>query len=242
VTRCRDSAKSDSTYAVESTFRLWYDFRGGVAAITIRSVMQPTRYHGSVSERLKYDITSSQLISTTTQFRQANSRSRLLHEVLARIPTLKMKPSLILTIPEKPTTSSYSQKPVTCTPENLRDERYICKNPFFDSIDCDPIRLPCGHVIGHECFYEWIDRYPETCPYWNHLLPSVIERKADNWSASVLKLPLVGTWPGALEGIVIRYPFLIRERLELYTHSKFRYAEDREYMYMLLEISYIKTC
>jgi hypothetical protein len=69
-------------------------------------------------------------------------------------PAPIMHPLLILALPQKPAKASYPHEPVTCTPENLSDECYICKDTFFDNVGCNPIRLACGHVIGHECFYE----------------------------------------------------------------------------------------
>jgi hypothetical protein len=69
-------------------------------------------------------------------------------------PAPIMHPLLILALPQKPAKASYPHEPVTCAPENLSDECYICKDTFFDNVGCNPIRLACGHVIGHECFYE----------------------------------------------------------------------------------------
>ncbi|KAF2821039.1 hypothetical protein CC86DRAFT_411351 [Ophiobolus disseminans] len=70
----------------------------------------------------------------------------------------------------------------TLEPSNT-SECFICKEPCvpFNSNEdcCYAVRLKyCDHVIGHQCFEEWITRMPETCPYWNHHLPL---DAAGNW-------------------------------------------------------------
>ncbi|KAF2003970.1 hypothetical protein P154DRAFT_572434 [Amniculicola lignicola CBS 123094] len=53
------------------------------------------------------------------------------------------------------------------------DTCLICRE-FFDitgHYGCQPIRLHCGHVIGKECFRNWIEGRPKECPHWSHPLP-----------------------------------------------------------------------
>ena len=57
---------------------------------------------------------------------------------------------------------------------DVDDECMICKEPYSKTSDtkgCRAIRLAeCGHIVGFECFRTWIQRLPDTCPYWNHHL------------------------------------------------------------------------
>ena len=51
------------------------------------------------------------------------------------------------------------------------DVCYICREPFSID-DCSPLQIiPCGHIVGDKCLYEWMKRQPGLCPYWNHRLP-----------------------------------------------------------------------
>jgi hypothetical protein len=58
----------------------------------------------------------------------------------------------------------------------------ICRSPYAgadnddgDDGNCEAIRLThCGHIIGDRCFYSWIIRQPDICPYWSHHLPPVL--------------------------------------------------------------------
>jgi len=57
-------------------------------------------------------------------------------------------------------------------------ECFICKTPYspHDPEGCQAIQLhPCGHIIGHSCFTEWINRTPQSCPYWSHHLPPTLK-------------------------------------------------------------------
>jgi hypothetical protein len=90
-----------------------------------------------------------------------------------------------------------------------------------------------------------IDRYPEICPYWNYTLPSLPTRNEENWAASVLKIPLLMPWMGAVERMVIRYSiFDMRESLELFTASQLHHIGDyqhRENLYCQLSYLYMKN-
>lgn len=71
---------------------------------------------------------------------------------------------------------TYNHQPVpNISPD---DECFICQEPYVTKagVDegCYAIRLTaCSHVIGHKCFAEWAARMPDTCPYWNHHIPSI---------------------------------------------------------------------
>ena len=73
---------------------------------------------------------------------------------------------------------------------------FICKEPYNSEEGCRPIRLTeCGHVIGQDCFNEWINRYPETCPYWSHHLPlQSVEVKDSNLMVSALLWMCATRW------------------------------------------------
>ncbi|KAH6881538.1 hypothetical protein BKA58DRAFT_4251 [Alternaria rosae] len=67
-------------------------------------------------------------------------------------------------------------------------ECFICKTPYFpnDAEGCQAIQLhPCGHIIGRECFGEWISRAPQSCPYWSHHLPPTLKASASEDSLEV---------------------------------------------------------
>jgi hypothetical protein len=47
----------------------------------------------------------------------------------------------------------------------------FCRESYYDS-SCRAMRLShCGHTVGFECFRIWIQRQPNTCPYYSHSLP-----------------------------------------------------------------------
>jgi hypothetical protein len=51
----------------------------------------------------------------------------------------------------------------------------ICREPYkqpgSNGDGCHAIRLlECGHTIGRECFRDWLQRHPDTCPFYNHSL------------------------------------------------------------------------
>jgi hypothetical protein len=51
----------------------------------------------------------------------------------------------------------------------------ICREPYkqpgSNGDGCHAIRLSeCGHTIGRECFRDWLQRHPDTCPFYNHSL------------------------------------------------------------------------
>jgi len=67
-------------------------------------------------------------------------------------------------------------------------ECFICKTPYspHDPDGCQAIQLnPCGHIIGHSCFTEWINRAPQSCPYWSHHHPPTLKPSVGDESLEV---------------------------------------------------------
>ena len=63
----------------------------------------------------------------------------------------------------------------------------VCKDPLNTTEGCIAIRLThCNHVIGLECFMEWINRMPNTCTHWNHHIPYVSLSHAPGWNQKSL--------------------------------------------------------
>lgn len=67
---------------------------------------------------------------------------------------------------------------------NRDDVCIVCREPFTEE---RAIRLTnCSHVVGADCFRDWVRHHPNTCPYWNHPLPrtsfsiSLLERACNN--------------------------------------------------------------
>jgi hypothetical protein len=78
-------------------------------------------------------------------------------------------------------------------------ECFICKSPYFphDPEGCQAIQLqPCGHIIGHQCFTEWISRTSEMCPYWSHDLPRVLTSlpSSEDLQVKVLRSVVNSPW------------------------------------------------
>lgn len=55
----------------------------------------------------------------------------------------------------------------------------MCREPYSANAEkpgCAAIRLTeCGHILGYQCFQDWITTYPRTCPFYNHTLKAEIE-------------------------------------------------------------------
>ena len=82
----------------------------------------------------------------------------------------------------------YTYKYTTLTKPDPEAECFICKTPYspHDPEGCQAIQLhPCDHIIGHECFTEWINRAPQSCPYWSHHLPPTLKASASDASLEV---------------------------------------------------------
>ncbi|KAF2849643.1 hypothetical protein T440DRAFT_479824 [Plenodomus tracheiphilus IPT5] len=58
-----------------------------------------------------------------------------------------------------------------------RDEEcFVCKEPYSKAHGrddrCVAVRLnSCGHIVGLQCFHQWVKRVPNTCIHWTHELP-----------------------------------------------------------------------
>jgi hypothetical protein len=111
-------------------------------------------------------------------------------------------PSIILTVLATPQVKTYAHERIEVSPE---EQCIVCKEHFSDSDSCHAIRLThCGHIVGHE----WIQQYPETCIYWNHELPLVINvpkptsgvMKLFDWWLKILEKLLMNLCKGACAG------------------------------------------
>ena len=113
-------------------------------------------------------------------------------------------PIPIATLLQGPKGYAYTTLP-SPDPEDLC---LICKEPYNTPDGCHPIKLTsCGHIIGHECFEEWIKRSPGICPYWSHHLPEV-PLPSDSWTAAIL-IWITGTmWFRAVNYVMINVPFV----------------------------------
>jgi hypothetical protein len=117
-------------------------------------------------------------------------------------------PSIILTVLATPQVKTYAHERIE---SQSRRTVYRRKEHFSDSDGCHAIRLThCGHIVGHECFEEWIQQYPETCIYWNHELPLVIN--VPKPTSGVMKL--FDWWLKILEKLLMNLPYCnLAERL-----------------------------
>ena len=64
----------------------------------------------------------------------------------------------------------------TNVPTTSDDVCIVCRDSYTPpgQPGCHAIRLTrCGHIVGHECFHQWITRHPEMCPCLPHTLPAV---------------------------------------------------------------------
>jgi len=107
------------------------------------------------------------------------------------------------------------------------------------------IRLThCGHLIGSECFRDWISCHPETCTYWNHPLPlsdardpSFVERFCAEQESEYMEL----MWYSleGLPGSTMRF----RSCLRALWDDPFTFANAAEFMFfhgpMILALSVI---
>ncbi|KAF1850809.1 uncharacterized protein K460DRAFT_412456 [Cucurbitaria berberidis CBS 394.84] len=102
--------------------------------------------------------------------------------------------------------ASYDHK--TETNISAEDGCFICKERFATNTNeegCHAIRLThCNHVVGHECFRQWSARVPETCPYWNHHLPSIPRSRQpdENWGVTILRWICSTRWFSQLDYLI----------------------------------------
>lgn len=64
----------------------------------------------------------------------------------------------------------------TLTTPDAEDVCMICRETYTDE---PAIQLTsCGHIIGLNCFRDWIRCHPDTCPYWTHALPRLSSNRS----------------------------------------------------------------